>query len=714
MSDQSFIIEIKTHANLQEVKQLQQTLKEAATAAEAMGQSTEHLEKELLKVDAALGSESAKVLQLAANYQSLANVQQAMSRSSGQSALASAAAAGGPAGPPGAPGTVGGGFKAGLGEQALHLVEDGLKNVIEAYASYEEHVNRLNAALSQQGNFSQGYSKQLQEMAREMQRSAGESTDKWLNVLARLSEFGADESNIRKYADAVKNLAGIYGSTETATTAFTKAMEGNFQTFARHGIYVDEAGTQVEKMDSLMSQLAQRGGGILEARMKGLNGEWETFKGNLNDMFVGMGKIITQNENFSHGLEFVNDFMEAWGEKLRGGTLELEGFKNANVKASEAVHTHADAQRKLKKDMEELKETAHATTKEFELMKDAIRESHQADDGLAHKQMAKELADIKLMAAEHIITKEEELQAIANIEDKYERLATERKIRAAQEESQLADQKLAIELARQKDIEDKLATAKAGQKDDGEIVKQQGRELAAKNAVDTAKAEKASLEKEFAAWQAEHGSENPATKTAPEYASYQAAISDADLRVKQSEKLAAHESTRTRQGQIDLEADKERVRELEKEHEAQKKITTEARYGAYGAAQKAGFTTESLNDQQDLSSETRKEHYEAAAWKAREDEAKRTTPSFGKGGKFELRPTGPAPGYTPLNEDTHPLIQENAKQAAAIHQAKNELLKESQLNHAAHMLMAKELAEELKKQRREIEQERHKARHNRP
>lgn len=166
---------------------------------------------------------------------------------------------------------------------------------INAFSGAQDKMAKMDAVLANAGTLTDAYREQLQDLAGTLQDTTAIADDDWLGVLAKLSQFGADSSNIEQYADAVKNLAGIIGGDiTTAGDLMARAIQGNFEMLGRYGINVEKAGTQTERLDSLMAQLATRGGGVLEAQGKTLSGQWRQLTLALDDLMEGIGNLIAR------------------------------------------------------------------------------------------------------------------------------------------------------------------------------------------------------------------------------------------------------------------------------------------------------------------------------------------------------------------------------------------------------------------------------------
>jgi hypothetical protein len=229
---------------------------------------------------------------------------------------------------------------------AIDLAKEGLVE----YAKAEEGVAKMDAALAQRGLLSEESRESLHELAKEMQRLTTIADDEWYPVLARLIQFGADTSNINKYADAVKNLAGILGGDiQTSANLVSRAMQGHFEMFSRYGYVVKDAGTQTEKLETLFRQLSERGGGQLEAMGKSLNGQWRDVKNTFHDFTEAIGRGIASTGILQSIMGGVGNFFKGWAELLGGVVPQVDGLENAVKSTTQTIEENAEkSKQKLK------------------------------------------------------------------------------------------------------------------------------------------------------------------------------------------------------------------------------------------------------------------------------------------------------------------------------------------------------------------------------
>lgn len=175
------------------------------------------------------------------------------------------------------------------------FLAQGMAKAVSEFSGAESKMAKLDAVLAQNGQLTDTYRTRLQALAAQLQQTTAIADDQWLDVLSRLTQFGADSSNIERYAEAVKNLAGITGGDiSQAAEMFSKALAGNFEMFGRLGIRIEKTGTQTEQLEALMRDLAEKGGGVLEAQSKTLEGQWRQLSNAASDLLEGLGNLLAR------------------------------------------------------------------------------------------------------------------------------------------------------------------------------------------------------------------------------------------------------------------------------------------------------------------------------------------------------------------------------------------------------------------------------------
>lgn len=380
----------KTKAELAGARALQESLERQIGAAKAAGKDFSELQKQVDKVNASLAG-AGKEGAFEKLREGLGEIIPGFSQLDG---ILSKLGKGGVA-------AVAGGFAALAGglEAAKHSLEE--------FANQEQRVARLDAALAQTGNLTNEYRERLQELAHELQHTSGVAEEEWLAVLTKLTQFGAEPSNIDAYADAVKNLAGILGGDlQTAATLISRALQGNFLMFARYGIQVGEAGTQTEKLEGLMRQLAQRGGGQLEAVTKTLGGHFTELKHSTADLFKAFGRGIAETGVLQGALTVLSDGVSYWAEKLGGPIEKVEGLGNAAVATTQKIDG-ATPSASYATSLDRIKVAAELATLRLEGLKAAALAFNQAEEEIAAAKKEHEIADVEAKVQSGAMTKPE-------------------------------------------------------------------------------------------------------------------------------------------------------------------------------------------------------------------------------------------------------------------------------------------------------------------
>lgn len=265
---------------------------------------------------------------------------------------------------------------------AFHIAAKGVKE----FAETELEVAKLDAALAQVGKLTDETREKYQDLANELQSATGIADERWIAVLTKLTQFGARPESIGMDIDAVKNLAGIVGDLETATSLYAKTLSGSYEALARYGIHVDGV-TEAQKRASLQMQLSAKGAGQLEAAANSLAGRWQNLFAQVSDASKGMGQQIAVSLKLGEILDFVAGGFEWWADKL-GTTIEkLDGVRNAT---SAAAGSSADYATQLALVAQLAQKIAKATDDETA----AIKRKQQAQDEIADAQMALDLARV--------------------------------------------------------------------------------------------------------------------------------------------------------------------------------------------------------------------------------------------------------------------------------------------------------------------------------
>ncbi|MFN7140247.1 MAG: phage tail tape measure C-terminal domain-containing protein, partial [Limisphaerales bacterium] len=168
-----------------------------------------------------------------------------------------------------------------------------VRSSISAFMEQEQAVAKLNGTLRASGQYTEGYSKDIQDLASALQDVTTYGDEAIIGVSTMLVSFGARRSEIPKFTEAVLNLAtGLGIDLNSAAMMVGKALAGEFGTFSRFGFHIDENASKAEQLDSIMLQLEQRFGGLARASADTLGGALEKTKNSIGDLKELIGEFI--------------------------------------------------------------------------------------------------------------------------------------------------------------------------------------------------------------------------------------------------------------------------------------------------------------------------------------------------------------------------------------------------------------------------------------
>jgi hypothetical protein len=372
---------VTNDAEYKAAKGIEASLMAQVMHSKLLGQSYGEHEAKLKGIQAAIGTYAPKTNWLGGLRAELENTFPIIGRLSG---AMSGFAAGGLA-------MVAAGFAA-VGTAIL-----GAKQAITEFSQAQDQVAKLDAALAQTGQLTDDYRQRLQDLADEMENATGIDDARWINVIKRLTQFGATAKDIDKTTEAVKNLAGIMeGDVEGAAQAVSKAMQGSFDMFRRYGIVVEEAGSQSEKLDKLFQNLATRGGGQLEAMSKTLSGQFVTLRNNIGDFFKGVGGGIASTGVLQNALQILGDSTEYWSDMIKQTIPKVDGLSNAFEKSKTQALSTEEASKKYAEQLKAIGENAKLADDALKAFNSTLDKQKSHEDRMDDLSKSKELASLEV------------------------------------------------------------------------------------------------------------------------------------------------------------------------------------------------------------------------------------------------------------------------------------------------------------------------------
>lgn len=243
---------------------------------------------------------------------------------------------------------------------------------IKHFGEAEEALTKMDAALSNSGQFTQEYRDELIALSSTMQAMTAIGDDVWQSVFARLTQFGATRENMSSMTEATKNLAGALAGSDgdpsssliQAATLVGKVMQGNTGALSEYGITVDQTKSKAEQINEVLTKIAQVGGGQMEIRSRTLTARMRELRNVSGDFFEALGRLGDKLVNFSGIVDNVSMIVGFWADVIdtsRDSVLEF-----------------AETLPKAVLNMAQMKEVGEEVTRVQEEMSDAHRQTADA------------------------------------------------------------------------------------------------------------------------------------------------------------------------------------------------------------------------------------------------------------------------------------------------------------------------------------------------
>ncbi len=294
----------------------------------------------------------------------------------------------------------------------------------------------ISSALANAGELTDEYREKLQQLAASHQDLTGVGDETWLKLFSQLTRFGMHSGNVDEVSDALLNLTAIMdGRAEPAAMLLQRALEGQFEMFARYGITLEKTGDQTKDLQNLFEMLADKAGGKLEARQNSLTVATERHKAAVGDLKEVLADVLgldtmarNWHDNWTDAAQAMGEFATEAGDFF--GTLEDKAHGVANA-------------------LPEVTRTAEEVAGAIQKAADASADATKHLAALEQARLRQAEADIDLAVAEGKITPEEARRRKATgrrdfaLEQvKRERDEFERRLREAEAAEQKALQRL--------------------------------------------------------------------------------------------------------------------------------------------------------------------------------------------------------------------------------------------------------------------------------
>jgi len=219
-----------------------------------------------------------------------------------------------------------------------------MKYAISEGMKYELHSKRLNAALKNQGVYTNKAMKELQAYALQMQRTTGINDAQTLSGMAMLASFKLNTEQIQQMTPHLLNLAaftekttGTMSSLEDVAKQVGRALEGTPGSLTEMGISLSALQKQQllaaegqEKLNVLMEVFQQNAGGMAVAAGETAVGGLRILKESFNDLAAAIGENFTPEAGTTTGfaafLDKITDKIKVFKESQELARDETAAF----------------------------------------------------------------------------------------------------------------------------------------------------------------------------------------------------------------------------------------------------------------------------------------------------------------------------------------------------------------------------------------------------
>jgi hypothetical protein len=197
-----------------------------------------------------------------------------------------------------------------------------LTKAVQEFAGQELGEVAMSSALKQMGQYTEAYEQKILNLANQYQKTTGVGDEMWLKAAGQLTRFGMTSKNVDQVFKALSNLTGLMdGNFDGAVMAMQRALEGEFGLFGRLGIQLDLTGDKTVDLSNLMTQLAEKGGGAMEALAGTLAGKKNTLVNSISDFREEVGRTLSESLGLKDGLQWLSEKFDALTKSATDGKL---------------------------------------------------------------------------------------------------------------------------------------------------------------------------------------------------------------------------------------------------------------------------------------------------------------------------------------------------------------------------------------------------------
>lgn len=291
---------------------------------------------------------------------------------------------------------------------ALRVITGAVTSSIRAFIVQEDAVNKLDAALASLGAEGKVVSKNLQDLASEMQKVTKFGDELTISALAQLAAFTKNEEEIQVLIKASADLAQGQGiSLASAASLVGRSFATSTNALTRQGVELDAVAGSTERLFQISEEIAKLYGGQALAATLTLSGAFERLQNAVGDSAENFGEAFveaTKLERSMRVLAIVIENLNSAEEKQVGflgrfiqKMIEMDpviGIVANSFKLWEQVLVKIEARfgvsvaslDVLKKELEENAEAANKAAKETKALEKAQEAAAKAAKALTDEE----------------------------------------------------------------------------------------------------------------------------------------------------------------------------------------------------------------------------------------------------------------------------------------------------------------------------------------
>jgi len=174
-----------------------------------------------------------------------------------------------------------------------------VKDLTKAYGIQQEAIIKMESALKATGKYTPELSKEIQELASQLQTTSIYGDEATLSATALLQSLGdLSGEGLKKAIPLVQDLAAGMGiDLETAASLVGKTLGSSTNALSRYGIILDATAPKTEKLAQLTEQVNSKFGGMSEALSTTYLGRVKQLGNAFGDLKETLGGLIADRLN---------------------------------------------------------------------------------------------------------------------------------------------------------------------------------------------------------------------------------------------------------------------------------------------------------------------------------------------------------------------------------------------------------------------------------